>query len=74
VNVAEQAIWTLGNIAGDCDIAEERNIVLKHGVVDHLLDFVYPKIEISFLRIVVWLISNLCRNKHSDQLLRKFSN
>ena len=34
-NVAEQAVWALGNIAGDGP--EARDIVLEHNVVDHLL-------------------------------------
>lgn len=62
-NVAEQAVWALGNIAGDG--AEARDYVLDHGAVDRLLELVQnPNIEISFLRNIVWLMSNLCRNKN----------
>lgn len=62
-NVAEQAVWALGNVAGDGPQA--RDIVLGHGVVNHLLALIQSdKIELSFLRNIVWLMSNLCRNKN----------
>jgi importin subunit alpha-2 len=63
VNVAEQAVWALGNIAGDG--SEARDEVLKDGTVESLLDLIkQDNIEISFLRNIVWLMSNLCRNKN----------
>lgn len=61
-NVAEQAVWALGNIAGDGPDA--RDMVLNHDVVSGLLHLVHNDIPISFLRNVVWLMSNLCRNKN----------
>ncbi|XP_052894160.1 importin subunit alpha [Anopheles moucheti] len=63
VTVAEQAVWALGNIAGDGSKA--RDIVLEHNSVDAIIALVSSgNTQISFLRNIVWLMSNLCRNKN----------
>jgi hypothetical protein len=60
-NVCEQAVWALGNIIGDGP--QCRDLVIKMGVVEPLLQFVRPEIPLSFLRNVTWVIVNLCRSK-----------
>jgi len=60
-NVCEQAVWALGNIIGDGP--QCRDLVIKLGVVEPLLQFISPEIPMSFLRNVTWVIVNLCRSK-----------
>lgn len=62
MNVCEQAVWALGNIAGDG--SELRDLVTNLGAVKPLLSLIAPGTSETFLRNVVWTISNLCRNKN----------
>lgn len=60
-DVREQAVWALGNIAGDNP--QCRNFCLECGIMEPLLQLLSQDIAISTLRNAVWCLSNLCRGK-----------
>ncbi|KAK9139153.1 hypothetical protein Scep_008834 [Stephania cephalantha] len=59
--VREQAVWALGNVAGDS--AACRDLVLGSGALMPLLAQLNEHSKLSMLRIVTWTLSNLCRGK-----------
>ena len=68
-DVQEQAAWTLGNIIGDDH--QSKGYVLSFGIVEIILNIVQhetiPQIRIPFLRIIAWILSNLCRYHDAPQ-------
>merc|ERR1719273_2411846 len=65
-DIREQAVWALGNIAGDC--AELRDRVLRANTLNYLLQiFISQSDNRELLRHATWTLSNFCRGKpHVD--------
>eukprot|EP01071_Lankesteria_metandrocarpae_P014184 Lankesteria_metandrocarpae@DN8189_c0_g1_i1.p1 len=57
--VRDQAVWALGNIAGDCP--ECRDMVLQENALKPLLTQIREFKKIGMLRNAAWALSNLCR-------------
>ena len=66
IDIREQAVWALGNIAGDC--AKCRDYVLSLSVLFPLLQVVQSKSKVTIIRNATWTISNLCRHKPIPEL------
>mmetsp|Transcript_15447 Transcript_15447/g.22971 ORF Transcript_15447/g.22971 Transcript_15447/m.22971 type:complete len:538 (-) Transcript_15447:294-1907(-) len=60
-DVREQAVWALGNIAGDSP--ECRDGVLGQGSMQPLLAQLTERSKLSMLRNATWTLSNFCRGK-----------
>uniref|UniRef100_A0A2P2I6Q2 Importin subunit alpha n=1 Tax=Hirondellea gigas TaxID=1518452 RepID=A0A2P2I6Q2_9CRUS len=61
-DVQEQAVWALGNIAGDSP--DCRDYVLSENILIPLLQLLAKSIRLTMTRNAVWALSNLCRGKN----------
>lgn len=60
-DVREQAVWALGNIAGDSPRC--RDLVIQSNALDPLLAQLNEDSKVSMLRNATWTLSNFCRGR-----------
>jgi hypothetical protein len=66
-DVREQAVWALGNIAGDSPTC--RDLVLREGAMQPLLQQLHENSKLSMLRNATWTLSNFCRGKPQPEFM-----
>merc|ERR1719498_2291866 len=63
LEITEQVIWGLGNLAGDGKDARDQVLASGAGLlISQILD-TYPNLSQSFVRNAAWTLANLCRPK-----------
>mmetsp|Transcript_4067 Transcript_4067/g.13063 ORF Transcript_4067/g.13063 Transcript_4067/m.13063 type:complete len:454 (+) Transcript_4067:1-1362(+) len=66
LDVVEQSVWLLGNIAGDS--VDARDMLLGAGMMEPLLAQLSSHPRTTLLRNATWALSNLCRGKPQPSL------
>lgn len=59
--VREQALWALGNIAGDGP--KFRDKLLGLGIINGILSMLTPGASLALMRTATWTLANLCRGR-----------
>ncbi|PAV76145.1 hypothetical protein WR25_23445 [Diploscapter pachys] len=69
LNVAEQALWAVANIAGDS--SQLRDLVIECRGLEAMLEIArhIDSIPLSFARTLSWAFSNICRHKNPSASL-----
>ena len=60
-DVREQALWALGNIAGDGPKLRDR--LLHLGILAPLFNMLTPNASLALMRTATWTMANLCRGR-----------
>lgn len=63
--IAEQAIWGLGNIAGDNDY-HFKNLIIRSDAIKVLTDVYINSSELNLKNNIIWVFSNLARLKKDE--------
>lgn len=66
--IAEQAVWALGNIIGDSP--EFRQLALRIGIVT-LLASRFSNSELALKKIVLWVFASLCKQRAPKEPLKE---